>query len=300
MERSPGHGWAARAAALQYERPVAWTIVAAIGAMLAALASWIAVLIPQGGNIRANPLLWLLALPLLVWIRALVACARWAMLTLWLALVAAPGLALLALFVSQRARAGRVLEGAGDLDTPLAMLIILGLSLVLAATGLILLRRTSLPGGTRPATYREPGTRPAGLPAPLPAEAVGALQVGSLTLSATLIDGMAACIGITLLHDEPLGPFWPVAIPLVMVAAVGTLLLRGAARLIRRHPGAAADLRRGWCLGMACPVALLLLVWVWPLGLGVQEALSVPMVLLGLLGAWGGRRALRRLREIRP
>ena len=82
-----------------------------------------------------------------------------------------------------------------------------------------------------------------------------------------------------------------------MVAAVGTLLLRGSSRLIRRHPGAATDLRRGWRLGMACPVALLVLVWVWPLDAGVKEALSVPMVALGLLGAWGGRRALRRLLE---
>ena len=57
------HSWAARAEALQRERPAQLAALAAVFASLAMLAGWIAVLIPAGTNIRFSPNFWLLAVP---------------------------------------------------------------------------------------------------------------------------------------------------------------------------------------------------------------------------------------------
>ncbi len=294
-QAEPAHDWAARAAALQYEPPVLWTVLAAIGAMMVTLAGWVAVLIPQGGNIRFAPVFWLLALPLCLWIGGLASTARWAIATTGLALLASPALSLLALVTAQA-------SDAPGLATPLAMQIILGLSSALAAAGLVALRRSSLPGGTRPARYILPGTRPAGLPAPLPAEIARAIGTGSITLSATLINGVLGALAITILHagtpEDPSGPAWIAILPAAMVLILATLTVRGAAGLRQGRFGAPGTIRLAWRLGMPCPAALLVLVWAWP-GLLVMKAVaSLIMLPLAIAAIWGGLRALRSLSAV--
>ena len=292
----PDHSWPARKAALQQEGPVGWAILGAIFAWLAAMAAWVAVVIPSGGNVRFNPLFWLLAIPLMPWLWAVQSFAPWAMNTLWLALLLAPCAALAALLVAPATHDAALLGAATPLDTPGAMLIVLGLTTGLAVVGLVGLRRSSLPGGTRPPRYLPPGTPPPGA-RPLPAAASNALMLGSVPFSATLINGAMFSIAALL---EPIGPaalpwWWPAGLVVVAVLTVGTLVFRGSFRLARRNPAAAGDLRRGWRLGMICAVLPLAALWAWPAILQGKLVFSAFMGALILAAFWCGTKALRAL-----
>ncbi len=290
--------WAARVTSLKREAPAQWAILAAIFAALTMLSGWIAVLIPAGGSIRLNPLFWLLAAPLMPWFWAVQSFAAWAVKTLWLALVLAPALALLALFVAPMLRDDMLLDGGGaSLATPPAMLVIMALTTALAFAGLLALRRSSLPGGTRPVTYIAPGTPVPGFH-PLPPEASWMLMLGSLPFSGTLINGAMFAIVATLDPVGPAGLVWPAAVVAVSVLAVATLVFRGGFRLARGRPGAAADLRRGWLLGMVCATAAVPALWVWPTLLTAKLAFSGFMIPMALAAAWCGRRALQALPEV--
>ncbi len=292
---SEDRSWAARATALKRERPAQWAILAAICAALTMLAGWIAVLIPAGGSIRLNPLFWVLAAPLMPWLWAVQSFAAWAVKTLWLALILAPALSLLALLVAPTLRGTTLLDGGSDyLDTSLAMLVIMGLTTAFAFAGLLALRRSSLPGGTRPVTYIKPDTPVPGF-TPLPPEASWMLMLGSLPLSGTLINGAMFAIVAILDPVGPAGMVWPAAVVAIATLTVGTLVFRGGFRLARRRPGAAADLRRGWRLGIACAAAAVPALWVWPTLLAAKLGFSAFMIPLALAAAWCGRRALRAL-----
>ncbi len=198
----------------------------------------------------------------MVWLWNLQSYRAWAVNTLWFVLVLVPCLALLALFVAPAMRQSALLNGSSlyYLDTPLAMLVILGLTTALAGSGLAALRRPSLPGGTRPASYVAPGTARPGVQ-PLPDQGRGVLMLGSLPFSGTLINGMFFAVVATMEPVGPAGMIWPGALVGILVLCVGTLVFRGGFRLTRRRPGAAADLRRGWGLGMVCTIAALAGLW---------------------------------------
>lgn len=290
--------WAARIEALNREAPAALAMLAAILASLSMLTGWIVIIVPPGGNMRFNPLYWVVMAPLLLWVRSLRKLSPWALNTVWLALVLAPCLSLLALFVAPIQRDPALLsDGVPHLDTPLAMLVILGVTTALAAAGAVALLRSSLPGGTRPVTYVAPETPIPGSHA-LPPAATDALRKGSLSFSGALINGMFFAIVATM---EPIGPggeVWPVALVAILVLSVGTLVFRGGFRLARRRQGAAHDLRRGWRLGMGCAIAAVPALWAWPTLTSGKLGLSCFMVPLAVAAACGGTKALRALPEI--
>lgn len=288
-------GWAARAEGLNREIPAAMAIVGAILAALAMLIGWVVIVIQPSGNMRGNPIYLVLAAPLMPWIRGLATLKPWAVNTVWLALLLAPCLSMLAVFVAPFQRDSALLsDSVPHLDTPLAMLVILGITTTLSAAGLLALRRSSLPGGTRPITYVAPGTPRPGR-APLRPAATIALMKGSLPLSGALINGIFFAIVAMI---EPLGPFggvWPVAVVAILVLSVGTLVFRGGFRLKRRRPGAARDLSRGWRLGMGCAVAAVPALWALPVSLSGKLGLSCFMVPLAVAAAWCGTSALKAL-----
>ena len=294
----PDRSWAARAEGLKRERPAQLAVVFALLAFLVMLAGWIAVLIAPGGNIRGNPIFWLLAAPLVVWLWSMQSFAAWTVRTLWLVLVLAPCLALLALVVAPRMRQHALLDGGSTyLDTPLAMTVILGLTTALAGAGLVALRRSSLPGGTRPASYVAPGVPVPGART-LSTPATNMLTLGSLSFSGTLINGIFFAIVATMEPVGPGGTVWPTALVGTLVLTVGTLMFRGAFRLVRHREGASADLRRGWRLGIGCAVSAVVALWAWPTILTAKLGLSCFMVPIAVAAAWAGRNALRDLREI--
>ncbi len=289
--------WAARTEGLKRERPAQLAILFALFAALVMLAGWVAVLIAPGGNIRFNPLFWLLATPVMIWLWNVQAYRPWAINTLWFVFVLAPCLALLALFVAPVVREAALLGNGSDaLDTPLAMLVIFGLTTALAGAGLMALRRSSLPGGTRPPSYIAPGTSIGGAQ-PLSDQARGALMLGSLPFSGTLINGMFFAVVATMDPVGPAGTVWPAALVAILVLTVGTLVLRGGFRLARHRLGAAADLRRGWVFGMVGAIAAVAGLWVWPTNPTAKLVFSCFMVPLALAAVWGGRAALRRLSQ---
>lgn len=110
--------WAARAEALKRERPAQLAVLFALGAFLAMLAGWIAVLIAPVGNIRFNPAFWLLAAPLMVWLWGVQSFAAWVVKTVWLVLVLAPCLSLLALVVAPAMRRAALLGAAPPSTRP--------------------------------------------------------------------------------------------------------------------------------------------------------------------------------------
>ena len=187
--------------------------------------------------------------------------------------------------------------GSDGMDTPLAMLVIFGVSVLLALAGLVALRRSSLPGGTRPASFAVPGSVPPDLH-PLPAEALWALRVGSLALSGVLVNGVFfAIVALLDLRAGDIGPPWPAILPLGLAATTLVLVIRGMRGLVRRRPGAAAILRRGFQVGAAGAVLLLLLVWAWPTDTTLKLAFSGFMLPMAMAAAWGARRAIRGLRD---
>ena len=290
--------WAARAEGLKREKPAQLAVVFAMLAFLAMLAGWVAVLIAPGGNIRGNPVFWLLAAPLMVWLWFMQSFSPWTVKTVWLVLVLVPCLALLALAVAPGMRQAGVLDGGSKyLDTPVAMLVILGLTTALSGAGLVALRRSSLPGGTRPAAYVAPGT-----PVPggrtLSLAATNTLTLGSLPFSGTLINGIFFAIVATMEPVGPGGAVWPMALVAALVLTVGTLVFRGSFRLARHRPGAATDLRRGWQLGIGCTIAAIAALWAWPTILAAKLGFSCFMVPLAIAAAWAGRNALRDLPKV--
>lgn len=289
--------WAARAEGLKREQPAQLATVFALLASLAMLAGWIAVLIAPGGTIRGNPVFWLLAAPLMVWLWGVQSFAAWTVKTLWLVLVLAPCLALLALVVAPAFREAALLHGArAPLDTPLAMSVILGLTTALAGAGLVALRRSSLPGGTRPASFVAPGTPVPGA-RPLTAAAASMLVLGSLPFCGALINGLFFAVVATMEPVGPGGAIWPTMLVAALVLTVGTLVFRGGFRLARRRPGAAADLRRGWRLGIGCAVAAVAALWAWPTIMTAKLGFSCFMVPIAVAAAWAGCAALRDLRN---
>ena len=289
--------WAARATALRREKPANLAMIAAVVAVLAAFLAWVTVLVPEPGSARGSPVFWLLALPLMAWTGPLLGFQAWAVRSVPLALAAAPVAALAALWAAQTRRAADVLAVDG-MDTPLAMLVILGVSLVFALAGLVALRRSSLPGGTRPAAFAVPGSMPPGL-YPLPVAALQALRVGSLALTGVLVNGMF--FGIVALLDlgaEDIGPLWPVILPLGLAGSTLVLVIRGIRGLVRRRAGAGDTLRRGLQVGAGSAVLLLPLVWIWPTDTTLKLAFSGFMLPVAAAAAWGARRAIRDLRDV--
>lgn len=262
---------------------------------LTTLAGWIAVLIAPGGDVRFSPVFWLLALPFLPWVWGLRSQAAWAVNTVWLALILAPGLSAGALFAAPAMHDSRLLDGeAASLATPSAMLIILALSTAFAVAGAVALRRSSLPGGARPVSYLPPGTMPPGV-RPLPPAASVMLMQGPLPFSGALINGAFVAVVASLDPIGPAGPVWPGMLQAIVSTAIGVLVFRGGYRLVRRRPGAARYLRRGWIAGMVWAVAAIPALWLWPTLFTAKLGFSAFMVPIALAATWCGQPALRAL-----
>jgi hypothetical protein len=228
--------WQDRVAALKREKPAQWAILAAILALLAALLAWTFALLPFGAGIRGQPLFWLMALPAMVWMGAVQNYSSCAVRTVLPVLVGSPLLSLAALLTAPD------LQSDVDMDqrlgTPLTMEVALGATLLLALAGGVALRRSSLPGGGRPACFLLPGSIPP--ETTISGEARGALAVGSLALSGTLINGVFFSI-MTILPTEKdsavFGAPWPAGIPAVLAVITMVLMVRGSARLRRATNG---------------------------------------------------------------
>ncbi len=288
--------WDARATALRREGPANTAMLAAVVSVLAALVAWIAVLGPASGSVRGSPVFWLLAVPILAWTGPLLNFREWAVRSVPLFLAAAPLAALGAMEAARMQRASDILSD-DRLDTPTAMLVILGVSIVSTLAGLVALRRSSLPGGTRPVTFAAPGSLPPGL-YPLPDGVRQSLRVGSLALSGALVNGVFFAI-VTLLEAATgdFGPNWPVILPVAIAIATLVLMIRGIRGLVRRREGAENSLRRSWLVGAGGAALELLLVWAWPTDIILKLAFSAFMLPMALAAVWGARRALRGLHE---
>ncbi len=292
--------WAARAAALQYEKAAIWACLGAIGGLMASLMGWIAILVPNPGDLRANPVFWLLALPLVAWVGAWLRMVRLVVLSTGLVLAAAPCLSLAALVTA--AHRSPLREPGMDLATPLAMSVILAITLVFALAGFAALRRSSLPGGSLPPSYRTPGTRPPGMIEVSPAT-TGALRVGSLTLSGAVVNGMMFAIILMVGRIDDAAPFsltmfWPMLIPAVIAGAIGTSTVSNTRALIRNGPGAEPRLRRAWVAGAVAAWVFLAGLWLLPGVPGMMRlalsAFTLPMALLAAWGAWRAPLLLNR------
>ena len=302
----PGdRSWAARMAGFNQERSAPWAITTAIFSLMAALGAWTVLLI-HGGDVRFNPLFWLLAALPMVWIGGLGGGARWAFSLIWVVLIAAPCLCVAAMIAAPRLEAWADALHGDDvtLATPTALLVMFGISLVLSAIGGFALRRSSLPGGGKPIHFAPPGSLPAGQVA-MPREATRALMTGSLTLSGTVVNGTLFAI-VALLPvivddaaQDLTRSLWPAGLAALVLPAMlvsGFYLIRGSRRIARRHAHALDDLRRGWWIGMVCAPAFLFLLWVWPDTVAALKfAFSVFMLPMAIAAVWGGRRAMHRM-----
>ena len=271
-------------------------MLAAIVSVLAALVAWVAVLGPASGSVRGSPVFWLLALPVLAWTGPLLSFREWAVRSVPLVLAAAPLAALGAMEAARAQQASDILSH-DRMDTPTAMLVILGISVASTLAGLVALRRSSLPGGTRPVAFAAPGSLPPGLHR-LPDELLRAVRVGSLALSGALVNGVFFAL-VTLLDASAgdLGPLWPVTLPVAVAVTTLVLMIRGTRGLVRRREGAGASLRRSWQIGAGGAALEMLLVWAWPADLTLKLAFGAFMLPMALAAAWGARRALRGLRD---
>ncbi len=271
-------------------------VLAAIVSVLAALVAWVAVLGPASGSVRGSPVFWLLALPVLAWTGPLLSFREWAVRSVPLVFAAAPLAALGAMEAARAQQASDILSHE-RMDTPTAMLVILGISVASTLAGLVALRRSSLPGGTRPVAFAAPGSLPPGLHR-LPDEVLRAVRVGSLALSGALVNGVFFAL-VTLLDASAgdLGPLWPVTLPVAVAVTTLVLMIRGTRGLVRRREGAGASLRRSWQIGAGGAALEVLLVWAWPTDLTLKLAFGAFMLPMALAAAWGARRALRGLRD---
>ena len=91
--------------------------------------------------------------------------------------------------------------------------------------------------------------------------ATNMLMLGSLPFSGTLINGIFFAMMATMEPVGPGGKVWPTALVAALVLTVATLVFRGGFRLAGQRPGAAADLRRGWRLGIGCTIAAAAAFW---------------------------------------
>jgi hypothetical protein len=261
---------------------------------MASLMGWIAILIPNPGSLRTNPLFWLLALPMMTWLGAWMRMVRPVVLSTWLALAVAPCLSLAAVVMA--AHRSPLRDPGTDLATPFAMTVIFAVTLIFALGGFAALRRSSLPGGSLPPSYRQPGTRPPGL-IDVPLATTGALRIGSLTLSGALVNGMMFAIILMVGRiddDAPFSPtmFWPMLIPAVVTGAIATSMVRSTRTLIRNGPGAEPKLRRAWVAAAVAAWGFLAGLWLLPgVPAAVQLALSAFTLPMALLAAWGAWRA---------
>lgn len=296
----PDRSWGSRAAALRQEKPANYAMIGAVFATLTAFIGWTAVLAPPHGDVRGKPLFWLLAIPLLCWTTPILRFRAWAVNLIWLTLLLAPLLSLAALLTAQQAGSAHPLTlDPARLDTPGAMLTVFAVTMAFSIGGAAALRRSSLPGGTRPASYLTPGTLPPGSLQPLPPAYDRALLMGSLTLSGVLINGVFFAIATTLNMDGPsddlIGTPWPAVIPLLLAASTGILVIRGKWALIRRRDAVPRTLRQGLLVGAVSTSLLLGLLWVWPLPAGLRGAFSIFMTPMAAAAAWGACYALRKL-----
>lgn len=300
--RVADHGWDARVTALRQEKPANWAMAGALFAMVAATMGWLAVLVPTGGTVRGSPVFWLLCLPLMGWTQALLRFRPWAVNAVWIALLLAPSLSLAALVLAQHMRgADPLVDPSSRLDTPLAMVVILAITLLLSVAGGVALRSSSLPGGQLPVRYLPPGTVPPGTPAPLSDELLSAVKLASLAFSGVLINGSMFAITATMADADDgrdaLHTYWPLAIPLPLIVLTAILVFRGIRVLVRRRDAIPAELRVGLPLGAGGCVLMLVLLWVWPQPILVKEAFSVVMAPLALAAALCTRWSLRLMRR---
>ena len=177
-----------------------------------------------------------------------------------------------------------------------------GITMAFSIGGASALRRSSLPGGTRPASHPSPGTLPPGSLQPLPEAYNRALRTGSLALSGVLVNGASFAIATALnmdgASDDLIGSPWPAVIPLLLVASTGVLVIRGKRALTRHHDAAPRTLRQGLLVGAASTSLLLGLLWVWPLPAGLRGAFSIFMAPMAMAAAWGARDARGKLSDI--
>ena len=268
-------------------------MLAAVVSVLAVLVAWTAVLGPASGFVRGSPVFWLLALPVLAWTGPLLSTREWAMRSVPLILAAAP---LAALGAMEAARIQQTSDILSDdrLDTPTAMLVILGVSIASTLAGLVALRRSSLPGGTQPATFAAPGLLPPGL-YPLPDGVLQSVRIGSLALSGALVNGVFfAIVALLEATTGDLGPIWPVILSVAIVVATLVLMIREIRGFVRWSEGAEASLRRSWQVG-AGGAALELLVRASPTDTTLKLAFSAFMLPMTFAASWRARRALRKL-----
>lgn len=299
----PDRSWDNRAAALRVEKPANTAMTGALLAVLTAFIGWTVVLVPHG-DVRGNPLFWLLAIPLLCWTTPLLQFRAWAVNLVWLVLLLAPLLSLAALLTAGHAKdAYPLTSDPARLATPGAMLMVFGVTMAFSIGGVAALRRSSLPGGTRPASYLAPSTLPVGSRTPLPAAYGRALRVGSLALSGVLVNGILFAIATTLDMEGQtgglIGSAWPAVIPVLLATTTGTLILRGKLALTRRPGAVPRTFRWGLAVGAASTSLLLGLLWVWPLPAGARNAFSIMMAPMAAAAAWGAWHALRKLPCIR-
>ncbi len=140
--------WKQRRAALAWEKPAKAAVTLAVLSSLGALFAWTLLLV-EGRDPRGSPVFWVMVLLVGLWGAPVQAYARWAMLTLWLALLVWPALVGVALLALWRTPPGIFAEHAS-----LRWLIgALAVTIALSAAGLTCLRRSSLPGGTGTATF---------------------------------------------------------------------------------------------------------------------------------------------------
>ena len=147
--------WKQRQAALAFERPAKAAMVLAVLSSLFALLVWTLMLL-EGGDPRASGAFWVMAIVLCCWMGPVQGYARWTMQTLWLALLLWPALALAGLLAVLYASA----DTFGPWATPGWLAPAAAGSTVLSAAGLVCLRRSSLPGGTRTAEFHSKDYRP--------------------------------------------------------------------------------------------------------------------------------------------
>ncbi len=259
-----------------------------IFSLMAALAAWVAVLVPSGGDVRGKPLFWALALPPMVWVGAVAQPVAWALRLLWPVLWLAPVAAVGGLV------AGTQWAGAGANASPGMLLALCGVSAGLSGLGARAIRRSALPGGSARAEDLPPV--PAGLPPLLRA----ALQVASVSLSGTLVNGIL--FGTTILGDADgtLLSYWPILVPVAAIVLTGGLMLRGAAQT--RHGDGAAwrTLRTSIVAGGIGSCVPLAMLWAWPYPSAVKIGFSVFMVPMAIAALWTGRIAQRWLTDAMP
>ena len=281
------HSWAARAAALQVERSAQWALILTLMTLMVATLAWTVVLVPGPGSPRGSPVFWLLAIPLLVFSAGLQPVGRWSAHAVWPVLLSGPVAAGAALLVARG-------EVAPRLATPGPMAVILAICTAFAIGGVVLLRRSSLPGGGRPPRYLAPGTLAPGA-RPVSWELVDVMRTGSLAVSGALMNAMFFAIAVSVMTES----LWPIAISVtvavVPVVLTGYLVMRAGWGLSRGRPGAAAQLHFGLWVGAASAALFWAMFLAWPMVAALKIGFSVFMGPLTAAAAWSAHRSWSKL-----